>query len=177
MLLQLCNRHHHGASFSAEQKCCIEPLSEVGWGEHHPQKEAYSQACRSEELQNLSVHPAGLNTNEADFFVFASAGTMFPDQSDFDYGKIILSHTIQALCLITRPVYFSTEWVLFSVDYDTLRTTGVILAVVMSVSGILIALSKLKLSTRNHLNKAAFSTRHLATNLSFLKQVKNVPNV
>ncbi|KAL2084458.1 hypothetical protein ACEWY4_019976 [Coilia grayii] len=30
----------------------------------------------------------------------------------------------------------------FDYDYDTLRTTGVILAVVMFVSGILIALSK-----------------------------------
>nr|ASQ41637.1 FXYD7b [Chanos chanos] len=30
----------------------------------------------------------------------------------------------------------------FNYDYDTLRTTGVILAVVMFVSGILIALSK-----------------------------------
>ncbi|XP_044063560.1 uncharacterized protein LOC122881418 isoform X2 [Siniperca chuatsi] len=40
----------------------------------------------------------------------ATAETMFPDQSDFDY------------------------------DYETLRTTGVILAVIMFVSGILIAL-------------------------------------
>uniref|UniRef100_A0A3Q1JAS9 FXYD domain-containing ion transport regulator n=1 Tax=Anabas testudineus TaxID=64144 RepID=A0A3Q1JAS9_ANATE len=39
--------------------------------------------------------------------------TMFPDQSDFDY------------------------------DYETLRTTGVILAVIMFVSGILIALTHL----------------------------------
>ncbi|KAM7382749.1 hypothetical protein PAMP_002466 [Pampus punctatissimus] len=38
--------------------------------------------------------------------------TMFPDQSDFDY------------------------------DYETLRTTGVVLAAIMFVSGILIALSK-----------------------------------
>ncbi|XP_008299283.1 FXYD domain-containing ion transport regulator 7 [Stegastes partitus] len=42
----------------------------------------------------------------------ATTETMFPDQSDFDY------------------------------DYETLRTTGVILAVIMFVSGILIALSK-----------------------------------
>ncbi|KAK2844425.1 hypothetical protein Q5P01_011084 [Channa striata] len=41
-----------------------------------------------------------------------SEETMFPDQSEFDY------------------------------DYETLRTTGVILAVIMFVSGILIALSK-----------------------------------
>uniref|UniRef100_A0A3Q0STD3 FXYD domain-containing ion transport regulator n=1 Tax=Amphilophus citrinellus TaxID=61819 RepID=A0A3Q0STD3_AMPCI len=38
--------------------------------------------------------------------------TMFPDQSDFEY------------------------------DYDTLRTTGVILAVIMFVSGILICVLK-----------------------------------
>ncbi|KAK5862460.1 hypothetical protein PBY51_017856 [Eleginops maclovinus] len=42
----------------------------------------------------------------------ATAETMFPDRSDFDY------------------------------DYDTLRTTGVVLAVIMFVAGILIALSK-----------------------------------
>ncbi|XP_043973469.1 uncharacterized protein LOC122831399 isoform X2 [Gambusia affinis] len=42
----------------------------------------------------------------------ATAESVFPDQSDFHY------------------------------DYETLRTTGVILAVVMFVSGILIALSK-----------------------------------
>ncbi|MED6260136.1 hypothetical protein ATANTOWER_003645 [Ataeniobius toweri] len=42
----------------------------------------------------------------------ATKESMFPDQSDFHY------------------------------DYETLRTTGVILAVVMFVSGILIALSK-----------------------------------
>ncbi|XP_069552326.1 FXYD domain containing ion transport regulator 7 [Brachyistius frenatus] len=42
----------------------------------------------------------------------ATTETMFPDQSDFDY------------------------------DYETLRTTGVVLAVIMFVSGILIALSK-----------------------------------
>uniref|UniRef100_A0A1A8F5A5 FXYD domain-containing ion transport regulator n=1 Tax=Nothobranchius korthausae TaxID=1143690 RepID=A0A1A8F5A5_9TELE len=42
----------------------------------------------------------------------ATSESMFPDQSDFDY------------------------------DYETLRTTGVILAVIMFVSGILIALSK-----------------------------------
>uniref|UniRef100_A0A3Q4I119 FXYD domain-containing ion transport regulator n=1 Tax=Neolamprologus brichardi TaxID=32507 RepID=A0A3Q4I119_NEOBR len=41
------------------------------------------------------------------------AETVFPDQSDFEY------------------------------DYETLRTTGVILAVIMFVSGILIALSYL----------------------------------
>ncbi|KAF7665738.1 hypothetical protein LDENG_00132530 [Lucifuga dentata] len=41
-----------------------------------------------------------------------STEMMFPDRSDFDY------------------------------DYETLRTTGVILAVVMFFSGILIALSK-----------------------------------
>uniref|UniRef100_A0A3B4XQK0 FXYD domain-containing ion transport regulator n=1 Tax=Seriola lalandi dorsalis TaxID=1841481 RepID=A0A3B4XQK0_SERLL len=40
----------------------------------------------------------------------ATTESMFPDRSDFDY------------------------------DYDTLRTTGVILAVIMFVSGILIAL-------------------------------------
>uniref|UniRef100_A0A3B3ZLZ7 FXYD domain-containing ion transport regulator n=1 Tax=Periophthalmus magnuspinnatus TaxID=409849 RepID=A0A3B3ZLZ7_9GOBI len=43
------------------------------------------------------------------------AESMFPDRSDFDY------------------------------DYETLRTTGLILAIVMFVSGILIALSKLKI--------------------------------
>uniref|UniRef100_A0A8D0D7X8 FXYD domain-containing ion transport regulator n=1 Tax=Sander lucioperca TaxID=283035 RepID=A0A8D0D7X8_SANLU len=42
----------------------------------------------------------------------ATTETMFTDRSDFDY------------------------------DYETLRTTGVVLAVVMFVSGILIALSK-----------------------------------
>uniref|UniRef100_A0A672FCU5 FXYD domain-containing ion transport regulator n=1 Tax=Salarias fasciatus TaxID=181472 RepID=A0A672FCU5_SALFA len=42
----------------------------------------------------------------------ATTEALFPDQSDFDY------------------------------DYETLRTTGVILAVIMFVSGILIALSK-----------------------------------
>ncbi|GAA6219042.1 uncharacterized protein LOC108885709 [Lates japonicus] len=42
----------------------------------------------------------------------ATTESMFPDRSNFDY------------------------------DYDTLRTTGVILAVIMFVSGILIALSK-----------------------------------
>ncbi|KAM8734522.1 uncharacterized protein AB9X84_023295 [Acanthopagrus schlegelii] len=42
----------------------------------------------------------------------ATTESMFPDRSDFDY------------------------------DYETLRTTGVILAVIMFVSGILIALSK-----------------------------------
>uniref|UniRef100_A0A3Q3BEX6 FXYD domain-containing ion transport regulator n=1 Tax=Kryptolebias marmoratus TaxID=37003 RepID=A0A3Q3BEX6_KRYMA len=42
----------------------------------------------------------------------ATTESMFPDQSDFHY------------------------------DYETLRTTGVILAIVMFVSGILIALSK-----------------------------------
>nr|AGL34229.1 FXYD domain-containing ion transport regulator 7 [Oryzias dancena] len=42
----------------------------------------------------------------------ATTETMFPDQSDFDY------------------------------DYETLRTTGVTLAVIMFVAGILIALSK-----------------------------------
>uniref|UniRef100_A0A3B4Z435 FXYD domain-containing ion transport regulator n=1 Tax=Stegastes partitus TaxID=144197 RepID=A0A3B4Z435_9TELE len=47
------------------------------------------------------------------------AETMFPDQSDFDY------------------------------DYETLRTTGVILAVIMFVSGILIALSKFRLSIKS----------------------------
>uniref|UniRef100_A0A3Q3VJ55 FXYD domain-containing ion transport regulator n=1 Tax=Mola mola TaxID=94237 RepID=A0A3Q3VJ55_MOLML len=41
----------------------------------------------------------------------ATTETMFPDQSDFDY------------------------------DYETLRTIGIILAVFMFVSGILIALS------------------------------------
>uniref|UniRef100_A0A673A930 FXYD domain-containing ion transport regulator n=1 Tax=Sphaeramia orbicularis TaxID=375764 RepID=A0A673A930_9TELE len=41
------------------------------------------------------------------------AESMFPDRSDFDY------------------------------DYETLRTTGVILAVIMFVSGILIALTHL----------------------------------
>ncbi|XP_041842769.1 FXYD domain containing ion transport regulator 7 [Melanotaenia boesemani] len=41
----------------------------------------------------------------------ATTESIFPDQSDFDY------------------------------DYETLRTTGVILAVIMFVSGILIALS------------------------------------
>ncbi|XP_047453596.1 phospholemman-like [Mugil cephalus] len=41
----------------------------------------------------------------------ATTESMFPDQSDFDY------------------------------DYETLRTTGVILAVIMFVSGILIALT------------------------------------
>uniref|UniRef100_A0A8C2WIA6 FXYD domain-containing ion transport regulator n=1 Tax=Cyclopterus lumpus TaxID=8103 RepID=A0A8C2WIA6_CYCLU len=40
------------------------------------------------------------------------AETMFPDRSDFEY------------------------------DYETLRTTGVVLAAIMFVSGILIALSK-----------------------------------
>lgn len=35
--------------------------------------------------------------------------------------------------------------ILFPPDYETLRTTGVILAVVMFVSGILIALSKFSL--------------------------------
>nr|XP_019948164.1 PREDICTED: uncharacterized protein LOC109633018 [Paralichthys olivaceus] len=44
--------------------------------------------------------------------IMATSETMFPDRSDFDY------------------------------DYETLRTTGVVLAVVMFVSGILIALSK-----------------------------------
>ncbi|CAB1416789.1 unnamed protein product [Pleuronectes platessa] len=44
--------------------------------------------------------------------LLTSARTMFPDQSDFDY------------------------------DYETLRTTGMVLAIVMFVSGILIALSK-----------------------------------
>uniref|UniRef100_A0A667Y3H5 FXYD domain-containing ion transport regulator n=1 Tax=Myripristis murdjan TaxID=586833 RepID=A0A667Y3H5_9TELE len=47
--------------------------------------------------------------------VSLSAEATFPDQSDFDY------------------------------DYETLRTTGVILAVIMFVSGILIALSKFRL--------------------------------
>uniref|UniRef100_H3C5I2 FXYD domain-containing ion transport regulator n=1 Tax=Tetraodon nigroviridis TaxID=99883 RepID=H3C5I2_TETNG len=42
----------------------------------------------------------------------ATAETTFPDQSDLDY------------------------------DYDTLRTTGVVLAAIMFVSGIVIALSK-----------------------------------
>uniref|UniRef100_A0AAQ4NTA7 FXYD domain-containing ion transport regulator n=1 Tax=Gasterosteus aculeatus aculeatus TaxID=481459 RepID=A0AAQ4NTA7_GASAC len=42
----------------------------------------------------------------------ATTETMFPDQSDFNY------------------------------DYETLRTTGVVLAAIMFVSGILIALSK-----------------------------------
>uniref|UniRef100_A0A3B5KJ53 FXYD domain-containing ion transport regulator n=1 Tax=Takifugu rubripes TaxID=31033 RepID=A0A3B5KJ53_TAKRU len=42
----------------------------------------------------------------------ATTETMFPDQSDFNY------------------------------DYDTLRTTGVILAAIMSITGIVIALSK-----------------------------------
>uniref|UniRef100_A0A8C6KHM4 FXYD domain-containing ion transport regulator n=1 Tax=Nothobranchius furzeri TaxID=105023 RepID=A0A8C6KHM4_NOTFU len=44
--------------------------------------------------------------------IFVVAESMFPDQSDFDY------------------------------DYETLRTTGVILAVIMFVSGILIALTQ-----------------------------------
>lgn len=34
---------------------------------------------------------------------------------------------------------------LFFIDYETLRTTGVVLAIIMFVSGILIALSKSRL--------------------------------
>lgn len=44
-----------------------------------------------------------------------------------------------------------------SIDYETLRTTGVVLAVVMFVSGILIALSKFRLPPTNHLKIAALS--------------------
>ncbi|TWW79361.1 hypothetical protein D4764_10G0003910 [Takifugu flavidus] len=54
--------------------------------------------------------------NQAPQYLYSAAmattETMFPDQSDFNY------------------------------DYDTLRTTGVILAAIMSITGIVIALSK-----------------------------------
>uniref|UniRef100_A0A665VTI4 FXYD domain-containing ion transport regulator n=1 Tax=Echeneis naucrates TaxID=173247 RepID=A0A665VTI4_ECHNA len=60
----------------------------------------------------------------------ATTESMFPDQSDFDY------------------------------DYETLRTTGVILAVVMFVSGILIALSKYRLSFAYQRKIEGLSIKH-----------------
>uniref|UniRef100_A0A669ELU5 FXYD domain-containing ion transport regulator n=1 Tax=Oreochromis niloticus TaxID=8128 RepID=A0A669ELU5_ORENI len=51
------------------------------------------------------------------------AETVFPDQSDFEY------------------------------DYETLRTTGVILAVIMFVSGILIALIPARLVLKSQRQK------------------------
>uniref|UniRef100_A0A3Q3IDJ5 FXYD domain-containing ion transport regulator n=1 Tax=Monopterus albus TaxID=43700 RepID=A0A3Q3IDJ5_MONAL len=59
------------------------------------------------------------------------AETVFPDQSDFDY------------------------------DYETLRTTGVILAVVMFFTGILIALSKFRLSFKYPLITEALLYMHM----------------
>lgn len=50
--------------------------------------------------------------------------------------------------------------VLSFVDYETLRTTGVILAVIMFVSGILIALSKFRLPLTYQLNKEALPHLH-----------------
>uniref|UniRef100_A0A3Q3MPZ9 FXYD domain-containing ion transport regulator n=1 Tax=Mastacembelus armatus TaxID=205130 RepID=A0A3Q3MPZ9_9TELE len=76
---------------------------------------------------------------------FSFADPVIPDRSDFDY------------------------------DYETLRTTGVILAIIMFVSGILIALSKFPLIQRFHdIHRNNFT---FVTNLSFLKQVKNSQNV
>lgn len=60
-------------------------------------------------------------------------------------------HKIHRVCLV------KSQCVLSSVDYETLRTTGVVLAVVMFVSGILIALSKFRLPPTNHLKIAASS--------------------
>uniref|UniRef100_A0A3B4G7N1 FXYD domain-containing ion transport regulator n=1 Tax=Pundamilia nyererei TaxID=303518 RepID=A0A3B4G7N1_9CICH len=47
-------------------------------------------------------------------------------------------------------------WFLFLLDYETLRTTGVILAVIMFVSGILIALSKLHRCGKSHAHSKHF---------------------
>uniref|UniRef100_A0A3Q1G6J3 FXYD domain-containing ion transport regulator n=1 Tax=Acanthochromis polyacanthus TaxID=80966 RepID=A0A3Q1G6J3_9TELE len=70
----------------------------------------------------------------------ATAETMFPDQSDFDY------------------------------DYETLRTTGVILAVIMFVSGILIALSKFRLSIKYPCNIEPLHDNFYLCNLSIIPQ-------
>lgn len=71
--------------------------------------------------------------------------------------------------------------VLSCVDYETLRTTGVILAVIMFVSGILIALSEYRLAFKYPFNTEAYQVCignfTFLTNLSFLKQVKNSQNV
>ncbi|XP_042279614.1 FXYD domain containing ion transport regulator 7 [Thunnus maccoyii] len=59
--------------------------------------------------------------------------SVFPDQSDFDY----VHDKPQFIRL-----WFKCHLVLSLVDYETLRTTGVVLAIIMFVSGIVIALSK-----------------------------------
>lgn len=46
-----------------------------------------------------------------------------------------------------NPTPIKSRTVVSLVDYDTLRTTGMVLAVIMFVSGILIALSKLSTLT------------------------------
>ncbi|XP_031709297.1 phospholemman-like isoform X2 [Anarrhichthys ocellatus] len=79
-----------------------------------------SSACCPVQLprfiSNLKLHPAKFLGDGDPLHLYSAAmatkETMFPDRSDFDY------------------------------DYETLRTTGVVLAAIMFVSGILIALSK-----------------------------------
>lgn len=84
-------------------------------------------------------------------------------------------HKTHQVCLV------KLHMVLSFVDYETLRTTGVILAVIMFVAGILIALSKFRFYLTYYLNTAAvlhlLQHLDLVTYLSFLKQVKNSQNV
>lgn len=69
----------------------------------------------------------------------------------------------------------TSRTLLSPVDYDSLRTTGVILAAIMSVSGIVIALSKWPPKTTS--SPLLKCTLHRVTDLLSLKQVKNVQNV
>uniref|UniRef100_A0A3P9C5R1 FXYD domain-containing ion transport regulator n=1 Tax=Maylandia zebra TaxID=106582 RepID=A0A3P9C5R1_9CICH len=68
----------------------------------------------------------------------------------------IQSNTANQHLSSSSPLHLFRVWFLFLLDYETLRTTGVILAVIMFVSGILIALSKLHRCGKSHAHSKHF---------------------
>lgn len=152
--------------FSAERRCCIDIFSVE---KNNTPEGLWSQACRSEELQTLlSVVLMCCRRSSTlcdNFNLFSVTDrTLFLQKLCFQTRVTLIMVRFTPYAIFRNPkhhvkhIYTGIFWVhckfspvkshtvVFLIDYETLRTTGVVLAAIMFVSGILIALSKFRLS-------------------------------